>query len=234
MIFHVFHLMHCASALCQYECKLPAPFRRAMCYSQAALCKLPAQVSRASLCSTISIQAFRASIVPRCSAQELVSLRGCPRASQVVPRKLRCARALRKWTQVAAPAPACSACYFCTCRVAAAAAAAGKAGTGDSESKRASHETISQDQLTSNKSKTKCRGPQRERADKRMLPRGSHNDSHGAAARAIRHAISPRRAAKSKFAWGHSEGDPTRTICAEGRNAERRSKGPGRSSLALL
>ena len=63
--------------------------------------------------------------------------------------------------------------------------------------------------------------PQRERFDTHDLRRGFaavKTDSHGATARAIRHARSPQRVhrAQDRFARDHSESDPTRTIPAEG------------------
>ena len=63
--------------------------------------------------------------------------------------------------------------------------------------------------------------PQRERFDTHDLRRGFaalKKNSHGAAARALRHARSPQRVyrAQDKFARGHSESASTRTISAEG------------------
>ena len=63
--------------------------------------------------------------------------------------------------------------------------------------------------------------PQRERFDTHDLRRGFakvKTNSHGATARALRHARSPQkvRRAQDKFARRHSESDPTRTIPAEG------------------
>ena len=63
--------------------------------------------------------------------------------------------------------------------------------------------------------------PQRERFDTHDLRRGFaalKTNSHGAAARALRHARSPQRVhrAQDKFARGHSESASTRTISAEG------------------
>ena len=63
--------------------------------------------------------------------------------------------------------------------------------------------------------------PQRERFDTHDLPRGFAElkpNSHGATARALRHARSPQRArrAQDKFARRHSESASTRTISAEG------------------
>ena len=63
--------------------------------------------------------------------------------------------------------------------------------------------------------------PQRERFDTHDLRRGFakvKTNSHGATARALRHARSPQRVrqGQDKFAWRHSESASTRTISAEG------------------
>ena len=63
--------------------------------------------------------------------------------------------------------------------------------------------------------------PQRERSDTHDPRRGftaTKTDSHGATARAIRHARSPQRVHRDqdRFARRRSESDPTRTILAEG------------------
>ena len=68
--------------------------------------------------------------------------------------------------------------------------------------------------------------PQRERFDTQDLRRGFakvKTNSHGAAARALRHARSPQRVRRDqdRFARRHSESDPTRTIPAEGSSGSR-------------
>ena len=68
--------------------------------------------------------------------------------------------------------------------------------------------------------------PQRERSDTHDPRRGFakvKTNSHGAAARALRHARSPQRVrrAKDKFARRHSESASTRTIPAEGSSGSR-------------
>ena len=76
--------------------------------------------------------------------------------------------------------------------------------------------------------------PQRERCDTHDLRRGFiglKTDSHGATARAMRHARSPQRVhrAQDRFARDHSESDPTRTIPAEGSPRSRQIRtGPQR------
>ena len=66
-----------------------------------------------------------------------------------------------------------------------------------------------------------CAAPQRERFDTRNLRRGFaelKTHSHGATARALRHAQTPQRVrqAQDTFARRHSESASTRTISAEG------------------
>ena len=68
--------------------------------------------------------------------------------------------------------------------------------------------------------------PQRERSDTHDARRGfigQRANSHGATARAIRHAQSLQRARRRrrKFARRHSESSPTRTIPAEGSSPQR-------------
>ena len=71
--------------------------------------------------------------------------------------------------------------------------------------------------------------PQRERFDTHDLRRGFaalKTNSHGAAARALRHARSPQRVhrAQDKFARRHSESASTRTISAEGSPRSRQTR----------
>ena len=76
--------------------------------------------------------------------------------------------------------------------------------------------------------------PQRERFDTHDLRRGFaavKTNSHGATARALRHARSPQRVRRrqDRFARDHSKSDPTRTIPAEGSSGSRQIRtGPQR------
>ena len=112
----------------------------------------------------------------------------------------------------------------------------------DCESRRANHETTSKGRFASKKyarrhsesastrtisaegsprSRQIRTAPQRERFDTHDPHRGFiglKTNSHGATARALRHARSPQRVhrAQDKFARRHSESASTRTISAEG------------------
>ena len=120
-------------------------------------------------------------------------------------------------------------------------------GPRDCESRRAHHETTSKSRFASKKiarrhsesdptrtipaegssgSRQIRTAPQRESFDTQDLRRGFakvKTNSHGATARALRHARSPQRVrrAQDKFARRHSESDPTRTIPAEGSSGSR-------------
>ena len=120
-------------------------------------------------------------------------------------------------------------------------------GPRDCESRRAHSETTSKSRFASKKiarrhsesdptrtipaegssgSRQIRTAPQRERFDTHDLRRGFaklKTNSHGATARALRHARSPQRVrrAQDKFARRHSESDPTRTIPAEGSSGSR-------------
>ena len=112
-------------------------------------------------------------------------------------------------------------------------------GPRDCESRRAHHETTSKSRFASKKiarrhsesASTSAAGssgsrqmrtaPQRERSDTHDPRRGFiglKTNSHGATARALRHAGSPQRVrqGQDKFARRHSESASTRTISAEG------------------
>ena len=115
-------------------------------------------------------------------------------------------------------------------------------GPRDCESRRAHHETTSKSRFASKKiarrhsesastrtisaegssgSRQMRTAPQRERSDTHDPRRGFiglKTNSHGATARALRHAGSPQRVrqGQDKFARRHSESASTRTISAEG------------------